>query len=1145
MGAVFRAHDRARGHDVALKVLPELDATALLRFKNEFRALHDIQHENLVRLYELHEEQGTWFFTMQLVEGSELLAWIDGDERRLRAVMPQIARALHRLHGDGLVHRDVKPSNVLVTQTGIAMLLDFGLVAPTWSPGEGAGTPAYMAPEQVSGDVSPATDWYVVGVLLFRVLTGTLPFVGAAEEVMDQKTRAAAPRVRDLAPSAPRDLAELADALLARRPQDRPSGEAVLAALGARPEPRRHAREILVGRDAELAALRGALAAREAGESFAIAVVGESGLGKTTLLRAFAQEVEASGAWVLGGRCWERESVPYKGVDGVIDELVARLDAESTVLAPSPWAPVLAQAFPVLRRLPAFASVAPFDVAAEAPEARESLRVSGAVRGLLAEIARDHPLVVVVDDLQWADRDALAVLRGLVEPALDGVTVIVGAREPVELGAHVPTRVIALALLSEVDTALLVDLVARELGGEIDRAAIAREAAGHPLFAAELARHAVVTGESSRIAFDDAVLQIAERAGPEARQVATIVSLAFAPITADAIAHVARHAVIETIASLRDAQIVASTGVGAGQRFEPAHDRIRAAFTTPLHEDDLVALHGRIADALEATRFEDHAALALHCVHARRPQLAARHALRAAEQAEAALAYHRAARLYTWVVELDPSLPGVRLRQAGALAQASLGVAAAEAFLACARESRGAEAIDLRRRAMQQLLQMGHTQRALQLLDELVRWLRLPNPTTPGRMLLAIVGRRASIRVRRPALLPPSASEADPLERARLDVTWDAASGLAFLDPLRSYYFHSMNLDMSFRAGDPTRLARALMSEAPYLAASGKHSRRLATILELVAKASARAGFPALEPLTHGVVAFFFGRWRECRDALAPCERMLLADRPRLVREGFGPVQLLDITRRLQLVATLYLGELRTTTERVAELLADAVERNDVASATHLRTGVQALLHLARADVEAAQRHADAGFHPWRESRTGIPHVMDVQAQAAIEMYTGRGDAAHRRVVGAWSRFADARLFRAQYIHVSLLDVRGRAALAAAALAPEARRGELIADARHCADKLRAEQAVWSLPLATSLRAGIALAQRRDADARSELERAAAGFDAADMRIHAATVRMTSAMLASRLDTQAAQRHVLAEAGVVEIERFSKLLFPH
>jgi eukaryotic-like serine/threonine-protein kinase len=1145
MGDVYRARDRARGLDVALKVLPELDATALLRFKNEFRALHDVQHPNLVRLHELHEDHGTWFITMQLVDGVDLLSWIDGDEGRLRAVLPQVAQALHRLHCDGLVHRDVKSSNVLVTASGRAMLLDFGLVAPTWSPGEGAGTPSYMAPEQVAGDISPAADWYAFGVLLFRALTGAMPFVGSPEAVMQAKAERPAPHVRDLQARAPLDLATLADSLLERRPQDRPSGDAVLATLGVGGQPTQFARSIVIGRDRELAELRQAVTDRIAGNALAVAVIGESGIGKTTLLRAFAEDVEQSGvAWVLSGRCWERELVPYKGFDGVIDELASRLDAEDWELPDAGWSAILVQAFPVLRRVRGFAERAPYgDVTGHETAAR----VSTGLRWLLSEVAARQPLVIVIDDLQWADRDTLALLRALLEPPLPNVLLGFGAREPVVLDEQTAVRTIALAPLSDGDTATLVDVVVRELGGNVDAAAIAREAGGHPLFAAELARHVVATGELAPISFEDVVRRLTDRFGDEAKRIATIVSVAHAPLSIEATAHAARAGgptFFDALATLRSAQLVATSGAGNDTRIEPYHDRIRRTLVDQVPPPELADAHGRIAQALEATGSSDHAALAMHWEQASQPQHAARHALRAAEQAEAAFAFHRAARLYTWVLALDPQRTAIRVRMAESLAQAGLGVNAAEAFLACARDASGAEALDLRRRAMQQLLLMGHNDRALALLDELMRWLDLPNPTKPRRIMLSLLRSRAAIRLHRAVLRPPTTVEPPLFERVRLDVLWDAAAGLAFVDPLRSFYFHSLNLELCFRTQDGPRLARGLLGEAPYLAASGKSTRRLRRCIELADQAAARVSFAALPSLARGTVAFLFGHWRVCRESLAECERLLQQDRPRLVKEGFGPAQLTDATRRLQLAAMFYLGQLKPVRRRVAELLQDAMERNDVTSATHLRSGVQGMLFLAFGEVDTARRNAEEGFRPWRESRVGVPHFMDLQARSMIDVYVGDGLKAHRGVLAEWPRFEQARLMTAQYIRVSLLDTRGRTALAAALAATGDERRAALADAKRCADKLEATGAGWGAPLGSAVRAGVALALRDDASARAYLERAATSFTAADMALHAANARMVRAVLVGDTETATAERRVLADAGVVDIERYSRLLLP-
>jgi len=133
MGVVYEALDRERGGRVALKTLQYASADGLLRFKNEFRALQDVQHPNLVRFGELIEDGGQWWLTMELVEGTPFVDHVRPggrlDERRLRAALPQLAAALHALHAHRLVHRDVKPHNVLVSSAGRVVLLDFGLVA--------------------------------------------------------------------------------------------------------------------------------------------------------------------------------------------------------------------------------------------------------------------------------------------------------------------------------------------------------------------------------------------------------------------------------------------------------------------------------------------------------------------------------------------------------------------------------------------------------------------------------------------------------------------------------------------------------------------------------------------------------------------------------------------------------------------------------------------------------------------------------------------------------------------------------------------------------------------------------------------------------------------------------------------------------
>jgi len=245
MSEVWRAHDATLGRTVALKVLaPTAD---LERFRREARAVASLSHEHVVRVFDYGEDEVGPFMALEWLPGGTL-------EERLRgralpgAVTGQIATAiasgLAHLHERGLVHRDVKPANILFDAENRAKLADFGLARSTDGPGALTeagtvlGTAAYISPEQAAGiAATPASDVYSFGVLLFRMLTGALPFVtGDALALMDMHRNRPAPTVASVNPAADPALAALADSALAKDPAARPAdGAALLAALGLAP----------------------------------------------------------------------------------------------------------------------------------------------------------------------------------------------------------------------------------------------------------------------------------------------------------------------------------------------------------------------------------------------------------------------------------------------------------------------------------------------------------------------------------------------------------------------------------------------------------------------------------------------------------------------------------------------------------------------------------------------------------------------------------------------------------------------------------------------------------------------------------------------------------------------------------------------
>ena len=521
MGVVYEAEDRLLACPVALKTLLGADTKRLLDLKREFRSLEGLSHPNLVKLGELFEDGDLLFFTMERVHGDAFTRYVRPagvDVERLSGSLVQLTQGLMALHEAGKVHRDVKPSNTLVEATGRVVLLDFGLLidAPFAEADTFAGTAEYMAPEQLRGHVSAAADWYALGVMLYESITGKLPFADAAPSIKKSlKQEPVPPIVRepDVSPEIARLCLDLLEAEPARRPRGAEVLERLMEARGrgttsttshvsrappfsSFPASARFSRaprlRKLVGRRAELEEMEAVFSAACERGPTALFVVGEPGVGKSALLSVARAGLQGR-ARVFHSRCHENEFLAHKALDGIVDGLFEELDKGPLSVIeglPTEDRSALVQVFPVLR--PLFQYGVPDESGSDLLRTVHSTRRAAfrGLRTLLSRLAIHTPLVLVIDDLQWADLDSLLALEALMtkEPA-SSILLVMAARNGTEAPRfEIPLRRLELgALDAESATELARSLLEERKSSGVSPADLAAEAGRLPLFVEMLA----------------------------------------------------------------------------------------------------------------------------------------------------------------------------------------------------------------------------------------------------------------------------------------------------------------------------------------------------------------------------------------------------------------------------------------------------------------------------------------------------------------------------------------------------------------------------------------------------------------------------------------------------------------------------------
>jgi serine/threonine protein kinase/tetratricopeptide (TPR) repeat protein len=1234
MGVVYEVYDKSINAHLALKTLPQLNPWSLYRFKREFRSLADLSHPNLVTLYELFADPKQWFFTMQLVRGADFVNYLlrapqgsnkqldstinlpvvheattnahtpttefdlngasfvgynatepmYGNFDRLRRILRQLVEGLCALHSAGWLHGDVKPPNVLVNNDERVLLLDFGLARELhvacdiqaddafW------GTIGYMSPETgLRAQLTEASDWYSIGVMLYQVLTGRMPFRGRPSDVLQSQRQFEPPGPSELVRDIPEELDSLCRDLLRRKPELRPTGQEILDRLNCTQDTRvphfslnvHRSREVFIGRQEQLRALDEAFRTVTGGNLVAAFVHGIPGIGKTSLVQHFLRDVaERKDVIVLAGRCYEQESVPFKAFDSIVDALAAHLrtlsDKEADVLMPRNVA-ALAQMFPVLQRVRAITN-AP-QRRSEIVEQYETRKVAfAALRELFARMGDRAHLVMFIDDLQWGDLDSAALLLDIFRdpdpPAVllvccyrtEDLTTSPCLRALHQAGAFPEVLNLPVEPLTPTEARTLAESLLHMRGATspVIAETLAQESEGSPYFVRELAEHvqtetAIIDtrGFVQKVTLESVLLDRIVALPEDSKRLLETLAVSgkpMRPAEAYIAAQIAERDPLK-LSQLRARHFIRITGPGESN-VELYHDRIRETILKSLSPDRLKNYHFSLASTLETAGDADPETLAVHFEAAEIIEKASQYLTAAAEQANQALAFSRAADLYRRTIDVGfaqgEQLRSLKMKLGDALVNAGRVVEAADAYQRAAMESRDDISQEMRRLAAFHFSSSGHVEKGRAEFRKVLQSAKIRMPKTSVEVIVWTLFYRGFLRFRGLRFKRRNEYDVPRHKLRRVDAAWAVGTGMSFTDSSLGWLFTTRALLLALKAGEPSRLARSLAWEA---AASGSLSvkgqqrgEQLLLLCQSIIDELASAQSKGMLALAKGLLAEHGGHWKDAYQSLNNAEDIL--------SHCTGVPWERSVLRAFQLRCLFYLGEYEQLRLRTRELLKWARDTGDLYLTTLIGVVMSPYLLLALDRPDEALQSIDTGLAGWTPQGFHLVHACAIETRGWIELYAGHPSAGLRKLVQDWVKLRKHQFLRPVTLRVTIIHVRARLAIAAAA---ENLESDLIRAAENDARRLEQENLQWLQPLAHTVRAGVANIQGDKSRAIALLRQAENNFSRFHMHGFVDASRYTLGKL--MVEQQGAEMTKAAEASmrrqkIENPERWANMMIP-